>query len=82
MQEIDKQALLQMRHAQGRWAAYRNEVLDSANCGHLQFLKFGEECTYERPPKTYPVDTGHGCGWKYQLIGEVNLTTGEVESFE
>jgi hypothetical protein len=82
MQEIDKQALAQMRHAQGRWAAYQNVAFDSDSMGHMQFLKFGAECTYETPPKTYPVDTAHGAGWRYQFIGEVNLNTGFVEAYE
>ena len=81
MYEISEEALAQMRHAAGQWAAYQNQALDSANVGHMQFLKFGEECTYETPPKIYPVDTAHGMGWRYQLVGVMNLDTGEVESF-
>lgn len=80
MQEISKEALVQMRHCEGRWAAYENQALDSANAGHLQFLRFGAECTYEEPPIRYPVDTAHGLGWRYGLLGEVNLSTGHIES--
>lgn len=82
MYDISEEALVQMRHAEGNWAVYQNQALDSANAGHLQFLKFGEECTYEKPPTQYPVDTAHGMGWRYRLVGVVNLATGEVESFE
>jgi hypothetical protein len=80
MRIIDEEALMKMRHAEGRWAVYENQALDSANAGHMQFLKFGAECTYETPPTRYPVDTGHGMGWRYILAGEVNLATGCVES--
>jgi len=68
-----------MRRMEGRWAAYENIALDSANAGHLQFLKFGAECTYADPPVRYPADTAHGLGWRYSLVGEVNLTTGFIE---
>lgn len=80
MQEIDKEALAQMRALEGRWAVYENQLLGSANSGHLQFLKFGAECTYADPPVRYPVDNAHGMGWRYILAGEVNLETGQVES--
>lgn len=82
MQRISEEALAQMRHIEGQWAAYENKALDSANAGHMQFLKYGAECTYESPPVRYPVDTAHGLGWRYVIVGVVNLETGQIESFE
>lgn len=60
-----------------RWAAYQNAALDSATCGHLQFLAIGPENTYKEKPTHFP-DTNAGLGWKYQFVGWVNLSTGEI----
>jgi len=80
--ETDKpseEALEQMRVRGGRWAAYQNVALDSANLGLLQFLKVGPGCTYKEPPKRMP-DTRTDLGWKYAFVGWVNIETGEIES--
>lgn len=71
-------ALEQMRQRGGTWAAYQNKALDSANAGHMQFLKVGQGCTYETPPGRYPVDNQHGMGWRYLYVGMVDLETGKV----
>lgn len=76
--KAESEALQQMRERGGSWAAYQNQALDSRNCGHLQFLKVGEGCTYTAPPRSYPSDTEHGMGWRYCYIGMVNLETGEI----
>lgn len=75
--EIEAEPLAAMRSRGGRWAAYQNVALDSANLGHCQFLQFGLGRTFIEPPKTMP-DTAWGAGWKYTYQGEVNLETGEV----
>lgn len=52
----------------GEWGIFQNLALDSAGAGHMQFLRFGEGCTYTRPPPCMP-DGAWGAGWKYVLIG-------------
>jgi len=64
-----------------RWAAYQNQALDSASCGHVQFLAIGPQNTFKEPPEQLP-DTKHGMGWKYRFVGWVNLETGSVEKEE
>jgi len=77
------EALEQMRnspynHENTRWAAYQNHALDSANCGHLQFLAVGPDNTCKEAPERYPADTSSGMGWRYLRVGWVDLETGEV----
>lgn len=78
MESIDSGSLAQMARRGGSWAAYENKALDSANCGHLQFLRVGEGCTYSTPPEQYPADSSHGMGWRYCYVGMVDLSTGSV----
>lgn len=66
-------------HPTTRWAAYQNMALDSANCGHLQFLAIGPDNTIKKAPERYPADTRSGMGWRYLHVGWVDLETGEVE---
>lgn len=47
--------------------------------GHLQFLKVGQGCTFTSPPERYPWDTPWGMGWRYMLVGRVDLQTGDVQ---
>lgn len=75
---VDPEALQQMKDRGGSWAAYENKALDSSNCGHLQFLKVGEGCTFPTPPTMYPTDNKHGMGWRYHYVGMVDLTNGEI----
>jgi hypothetical protein len=74
---IAPESLAQMRARGGTWAVYKNVTFDSADFGHLQFLKYGPGCTFERPPETCP-DTPHGLGWKYQHVGYVDLALGKI----
>jgi hypothetical protein len=60
------------------WFAYQNHAMDSASLGHLQFLCCGSGCTRETPPERMP-DSHLGIGWRYLLVGEVNLETGDIE---
>jgi hypothetical protein len=48
------------------------------NLGHLQFLCCGPGCTFETAPERTP-DSHLGIGWRYLLVGKVNLETGEIE---
>lgn len=80
--EIDERALAQMReNSKGReevrWAAYRNKDLGSAAVGELRFLLVGKDCTYTEAPPRYP-DTDFGLGWRYLMIGYVDLETGDI----
>jgi hypothetical protein len=79
MNEIDEEALMQMRERGGTWACYENSALDSSNAGHLQFLQYGPNNTYKDPPPRYPIDNRFGMGWRYLLVGLINLATGQVE---
>jgi len=62
---------------QSKWYAYQNHDLGHYNIGHLQFLIVGPGCTYKEPPQHYP-DTKHGLGWRYILVGTVNLESGLI----
>lgn len=64
-----------------RWAAYRNEAMDSASFGHLQFLAVGPKNSYLNPPKHYP-DSKMGAGWKYRFVGFLDKDTGEIQEEE
>lgn len=78
---VHPEALAQMRRLDREgsyWGAYENCALDSANAGHMQFLHIGEGCTYPTAPEQYPADTVHGMGWRYRLVGVVDLESGEV----
>ncbi len=76
---IDPEALRQMRERGGTWAAFQNQALDSADRGGLRFLHVGEGCTYQTAPGRYP-DTQFGVGWRYLLVGTVNLETGDLNA--
>jgi len=72
--DIDVEVLEIIRNRGGHWAAYQNHAMDSVNAGHLQFLKYGVDCTYQEAPAKFPND------WKYLLVGFVDLTNGVVVS--
>ncbi len=78
---IGPEALAVMRSRGGQWAAYQNMAMDSASCGHIQFLKYGQGCTFQTPPVRMP-DTEHGLGWKYLYVGIVNLDQATIEPLE
>lgn len=65
-------------YPEARWAAYQNMALDSASCGHIQFLAIGPTNTYKHPPERMP-DTQAGTGWKYCFLGWVDLMTGDIK---
>ena len=76
--KVSAEALKQMRERGGDWFAYQNHAMDSAGLGDLQFLQCGEGRTYQTPPARMP-DTQHAVGWKFLLVGKVNLETGTME---
>ena len=71
------EALETMRSRGGDWWAFQNHAMDSAGLGDFQFLQCGEGRTYPTPPARMP-DTQHAIGWKYLLVGKVNLESGEI----
>lgn len=85
MNDVDVELLPQLRKKAAlwscRWAAYQNQVLEPSNSGDLRLLAVGPGRTFEMPPSRYP-DTGAGTGWRYGLIGFVNLETGAIEREE
>src|SRR5690242_2228153 len=72
------EALQTMRARGGDCIAYQNHCFDSSSLGDLQFLQCGAGRTYVTPPPRMP-DTQHGIGWRYILVGRVNLETGSIE---
>lgn len=77
---IDHEALETMRSRGERWYAYQNLDFGHPNLGHLQFLQVGKGRTFEKPPKQMP-DTAQGLGYRYKLIGHVDLAQGLVVPF-
>ena len=80
-QKVPSESLDQMKYSGGDWYAYQNQVMDSCGLGHIIYLKCGEGCTHKTPPKNAP-DGNYGLGWKYRLIGKVELETGVVQPME
>ena len=79
---IGAEALEQMRERGGKWACYQSHDMSSITLGNLRFLQFGgDNNTFAVPPQTYP-DTQFGLGWRFQLVGTVNLQTGKIEEWE
>lgn len=60
------------------WFAYENQVLDSSALGTVQYLLVGPTRTHKTPPPQLG-DGKHGLGWKWRLLGKVDLTTGKVK---
>jgi hypothetical protein len=75
--KIHEVPLQTMRERGGDWFAYQNHAMDSAGLGDCQFLQCGLGRTYAEPPTRMP-DTQHAIGWKYLLVGKVNLETGNI----
>lgn len=76
---ISPDALETMRSRGGVWFAYQNVALDSADLGGLRFLQVGEGRTFATPPTRYPDTPQYGIAWRYMLVGQVNLKTGEID---
>jgi hypothetical protein len=76
--KIHETPLQQMRERGGDWYAYQSHDMSSWTLGDLQFLQCGEGRTYQTPPVRMP-DTQHAIGWRYLLVGKVNLETGAIE---
>lgn len=68
--EVEPETVATLKERGGTWGLYQNLALDSATKGHVQFLRYGEGCTYTEPPGQLP-DGAWGAGWKYRLVGRV-----------
>jgi hypothetical protein len=77
--QIAPEVLTILRQRGGTWAVYQNHAMDSADLGGLRFLQVGEGCTIAIAPERYP-DSHLGVGWRYLLVGRVNLESGEIEA--
>ena len=78
---VSAEALQQMRERSQpgqKWACYQNVALDSANLGHLKFLKVGTGCTFETAPSPRLPDTPDSINWAYQFVGFADLETGKI----
>ena len=75
---IGPEALETMRSRGGDWFAYQSHDTGSRTLGHLTFLQCGPERTFKVPPPHAP-DGPHGLGWRYLLVGKVNLETGAIK---
>lgn len=62
-----------------QWYAYQNQDMSSGMLGHLQYLSVGPGRTYKAAPRRMP-DTEAFIGWRYVLVGRVNLETGKIET--
>lgn len=56
---------------------YQNHDMSSRLIGHLKFLKLGEGCTYQIPPKRMP-DTAKDINWQYVFVGYLREIMPEV----
>lgn len=71
-------ALAKMRRVRGvGWAVYQNAALDSESLGDIRFLAYGPAATFAAPPARYP-DSPLGPGWRYVLVGWVDIETGRI----
>lgn len=76
-----RDSLLAMRQrSQGTdtWYCYRNEDLGHGDCGRLTFLVTGPTRTFAVPPPQAPDSPDIGFGWRYRLVGPVDLEAGAV----
>lgn len=82
--EIEALTLGMMRDQKAgnaEWFTYQNHDLGSSQVGHLQFLQCGPNCTYKEAPKKMP-DSHLGIGWRYLLVGKVDLDSGGIVPLE
>jgi hypothetical protein len=62
-----------------RWMAYQNHDLSHQDLGHLKFLAVGPRNSAKLPaPLRLPDMPGEPPLWRYVLVGEVDLDTGEI----
>ncbi len=76
--DIDPEPLEKMRKSGGSWYAYQNHDLASGLVGSLLFMKCGPGCNVAEPPHQYPDGTSVGPGWRWRLVGRVDLGDGKV----
>jgi hypothetical protein len=83
--KIDEEILPRMRDeasAQDVWYAYQNHDLGHFDVGRLAFLVCGPSRTHREPPGCYPDTSSLGFGWRYTLVGRVDLKEGVVVPLE
>jgi hypothetical protein len=80
----DPEVLEELRHSRAtlpgtKWMAYQNHDLQHPQLGHLKFLAVGPRNTMKLPaPPRLPDMPGEPPHWRYVLVGEVDLDTGEI----
>ena len=79
--KINRQTFEAIRQRGGHWAAYQCLALDNSQLGAVQFLKYGQDCTFKAPPEAMP-DTPAGIGWKFRHVGYVDLDAGKIVATE
>lgn len=55
------------------WYAYQNHDLGHPDIGRTAFLAVGSQNTFKTPPKNYPDSQATGLGWRYVLVGQVDM---------
>lgn len=75
---LDKMQAYCESHPEAKWAAFQNEDLGSVDIGHLKFLAVGPNCGMKIIRHNRMPDTPQSINWRYQFVGFVNLTTGEI----
>jgi hypothetical protein len=67
--------------ADTQWLAFENADLGSRELGHMRFLAVGPSNTIKREQVSNRLPDFPGeINWRYQLVGVVDLSTGEVQS--
>jgi hypothetical protein len=75
----EPEALAQMVERGDEWYAYKNMDLGHSQLGHLKFLQVGVTRTFKAPPARMPDGPDGSIGWRYILLGPVDLKTGEIK---
>lgn len=79
-EKVEQDLIVRMKEQGGegtRWAAYENHDLGHPEPGHRQYITVGPNNTLKEAPQRLP-DMNGRVNWRYQLIGFVDLETGEV----
>lgn len=63
------------------WLAYQNHDLGHPDLGRLTFFVVGPGRTYQDPPRHAPDSAAIGLGWRYLLVGYVDLDSGRILPF-
>jgi hypothetical protein len=69
--EIAPETVATIKERGGTWGVYQNLNFDSSKRGHVQFLRYGEGCTFLELPARLP-DTNTAINHAYVLVHRVN----------